>query len=181
MKKSYVYFIAPLLGVAVFAGFYWNYAQGLEARQEATKKAQIEAKNEKIRQENLQKKAAVEAALAAQEKRKQEKKEREEREAREKEQRELALQARTKAKEDARKFREQVTRLNKEVEETKKELAEIEADQKVAKDEQVFLRDLVKKAEATAQGYQQTLERIEAAEKAAEAAAKAAAAAAAKK
>lgn len=179
MKKNYVYFIAPLAGLMVFAGVYWNYSSEYKARLERSEKARIEAKNEKIRQENLAKAEAVKSALEAQEKRKKEKKEREEREAKEKELRELALQAKTKAREDARKFQEQVNRLQKDVNATKKEIELIEADKKRSVDEQAFLREYVKKAENNTQTLSMVLERIAAADKAAEDAAKAAAAAAA--
>ncbi len=179
MKKNYVYFIAPVAGLAIFAGIYWNYAADYQVRQENQEKARIEAKNEKIRQENIAKSEAVKAAIEAQDKRKKEKKAREERDAKEKEQRELAMQARTKAKEDVRKYQEQVRRLQKEVEENKKELAKIEEDKKRSVDEQGFLREFVKKAEGNTQNLSGVLERIAAADKAAEDAAKAAAAAAA--
>ncbi len=179
MKKNYVYFIAPLVGLVIFTGIYWTYAAGYEAKLEAAKKAQIEARNERIRQENLNKKAAVEAAIAAQEKRKQEKKEREEREAREKEQREIAMQARIKAREEARRMQDQVNRLKKEVADAKKEVARIEEEKKRLVDEAAFQRQFVQKAEANTKSLSTVIERIVASDKAIDDAAKAAAAAAA--
>jgi hypothetical protein len=184
MKKNQIYFIAPLAGLVIFAGFYWNYSSEYEARLARIETQRVEAKNEKIRQENLAKVEAIKAALEAQEKRKAERKAREEREAREKEARKLAMQARVKAREDARKFQEQVRRLQKEVEEAKKEITKIEEDKKRSVDEQGFLRDFVKKAEGNTQSLSMVLERIDAADKAAKAAedaARAAAAAATKK
>ncbi|MDO8545068.1 MAG: hypothetical protein Q7S40_31895 [Opitutaceae bacterium] len=178
MKKNYVYVIAPVAGLVLFAAVYWKYASGYEEKLVAADKARIEQKNEKIRQENLAKAGAVRAALEAQDKRKKEKRAREERDAKEKEQRELAQQARVKAREDARKFQDQVKRLSKEVEENKKELAKIEEDKKRSVDEQKFQREFVKKAEANTQSLSGVLERIAAADKAAEDAARAAAAAA---
>lgn len=179
MKKNYIYFIAPLAGLVIFAGFYWKHSEEYSARLANAEKARIEQRNEKIRQENLAKAEAVKAALEAQERRKKEKAEREEREAKEKADRELAMQARTKAREDARKFQEQVNRLKKDVDALKKDLAEIEADKKRSLDEQAFLKEYVKKAESNTQSLAMVLERIAAADKAAEDAAKAAAAAAA--
>ena len=187
MKKSSVYFIAPLVGVAIFAAVYARYASGYEEKVAQAEKARQDQKVEKNRQDNLAKRSAVDAALKAQEERKKAKAVKEAREAKEKEDRDLSVQARTKAREDTRKFQDQVRRLQKEVEENKKEIAKVEEDKKVSGGEQVFLREYVKKAEANTQGLQQVLERIEAADKAieaanraAEAAAKAAAAAAKK-
>ena len=62
MKKSYVYFLAPLVGVAVFSAVYWQYASGYEEKLAAAEKARQEAKAEKIRQENVAKKAAVDGS-----------------------------------------------------------------------------------------------------------------------
>lgn len=179
MKKKYTYVIPPLVGLVIFSGIYWNYSAGYQAKLEAGKKAQIEARNERIRQENLAKKEAVEAAIAAQEKRKQEKREREERDARDKEQRELAMQARVKAREDARRAQDQVNRLKKEIADTRKEIARIEDDRKRLLDEQSFQNQYVKQAESNTQSLSTVLQRIAAADKAIDDAAKAAAAAAA--
>lgn len=179
MKKKYKYVIPPLVGLVIFAGIYLNYSADYEAKLAAAKKAQIEARNERIRQENLQKKAAVEAAIAAQEKRKKEKQEREERDAREKEQREIAMQARVKAREDARRAQDQVNRLKREIADTRKEIARVEEEKKRLMDEHAFQRDFVKQVEANTQSLSTVLQRISAADKAIDDAAKAAAAAAA--
>lgn len=178
-KKSYVYFIAPLVGLVIFAGIYWQYASTYDAKLEAVAKKQRAEREEKIRKENESKKAAVEAAVVAQEKRKQEKAAKEAKDQKDKDDREKAVQARAKAREDGRKFTDQVARLKKEVDLNKKDIAKIEEDKKRSIDEQKFLAEYVKKAEANAQGLSAVLEKIDAADKAAEAAAKAAAAAAA--
>jgi hypothetical protein len=179
MKKSYLYFLAPLIGLAAFGVVYWKYSSGYEARMDLMNKTQQEARDAKIKIDNESKKAAVEQALVAQEARKKAKAAKEAKEQQERDDRDRAVQARAKAKEDARKLVDTVARLKKEVADNKKEIEEHEADKKRLVDEAAFLRDYVKKAESNRQSLSLVMEKIEAADRAAEAAAKAAAAAAA--
>ena len=51
MKKSYLYFVAPLVALAVFAGFYARYAAGYDEKLAAAEKRRQDAKAEKIRVE----------------------------------------------------------------------------------------------------------------------------------
>lgn len=179
MKKSYVYFVVPLVALVVFFfGFYWNAHKDFEAREQAkieTAKAEKEAK---LMKEAKDREVAVKEAIRLQEERKKQKQERDAKEAREKEAREQARQAREKAARDADKAEATVKRLEKEIEVEKKEIAEIQLDRKRTVDEQNFLKQYVAKAEANARNLTGVLERIDAADKAAEAARKAAEAAA---
>ena len=179
MKKSYLYFLAPLIALAAFGVVYWNYSSGYDDKIADMNKKQADIRDAKIKADNESKKVAVEAALVAQENRKKAKAAKETREQQERDDRDRAVQARAKAKEDARKLVDTVARLKKEVADNKKEIQEIEADKKRLIDETAFLRDYVKKAESNRQSLALVLEKIEAADRAAEAAAKAAAAAAA--
>jgi hypothetical protein len=179
MKKSYVYFIAPLLGLLIFGAVYWQYASTYDARMEATEKRHKEEREKKIRDENEQKKEAVAAAQKAQEQRKKDKADKEARDQKEADEREKAVLARDKAREDSRKFADQVVRLRKEVDVTKADIEEIKKNQQVAATEEEFLRRYVKEAQANRQNLVGVLEKIDAADKAAAEAAKAAAAAAA--
>jgi colicin import membrane protein len=179
MKKSYVYFVVPLVALIVFFfGFYWNAHKDFEAREDAKIQKVKDAREAKLLKEAKDREVAVKAAIEMQEKRKREKQERDAREARAKEERENARQAREKAARDADKFEATVKRLEKEIDVEKKEIALIQTDRKRTIDEQNFLKEYVKKAEANARSLTGVLERIEAADKAAEAAAKAAQAAA---
>lgn len=179
MKKSYVYFAAPLAGLALFGVVYYQYASKFEERQEAMVKAEREKREIKIKQDNELKKKAVEDALLAQETRKKAKAEKEAREQKERDDRERAQQVLAKTKEDSRKLTDTVARLKKEVADNKKDITEIEADKKRSVDEMAFVKEYTKKAESNRQSLSLVLEKIEAADRAAEAAAKAAAAAAA--
>lgn len=174
MKKAYLYFLAPLVGVAAFGAVYWQYAAGFEAKLEAAQKKVQEERAEKARKENESKKVAVEQALAAQEARKKAKAEKDDREAKEKEAREIASQTRIKMREEVRKNQDRVRALQKDVEEGKAEVAKVEVEKKNAVAEEAFLRDYVKKAEATRVNYETVLKQIDAANKAMEANQKAA-------
>lgn len=180
MKKSYVYFIVPILALAVFFfGFYWNSHKDFEAREQAKITAARDAKQARLEKEAKDREKAVQAAIELQEKRRAEKKARDQREALAKEARETARQARDKAGRDADKLEAQVRRLQKDIDLEKKELLAVQAERKRHMDEEKFLREYVKKAEANATNLNGVLERIAAADKAAADAARAAAAAAA--
>ena len=168
MKKSYVYFIAPLVGLGLFAGVYWKYASTYDAKLEAAAAAQRKIKEGKIHDENLLKKKAVEDAIAAQERRKQEKTVKEAKEQEDRDRRDRAVQARNKAREDSRRFADQVKRFDKEIEENKREMAKIEEEKKSSVKELAFLEEIVPKAEANRKALATVLEKIAVAEKAAE-------------
>jgi hypothetical protein len=186
MKKSYVYFVAPLaLLIIFFFGFYWNAHKDYDKREADKVKAEVDAKRAKLEKEAKDREQAVAAALAMQDKRRADKKAKDERETREKEEREKARQSRDKAGRDADKLEQQVRRLAKEIEGEKKEFGEVQTERKRTADELEFVKQYVKKAEANSKGMTSVLERIEAADKMAadmaRAAAEAAKAAAQKK
>ncbi len=180
MKKSYVYFIAPLLALVVFFfGFYWNAHKDYQAREDAKVKVLLDSKQTKLEKEAKDRQKAVQAAIELQEKRRADKKARDIKEALAKDEREKARQAREKASRDSEKLEASVRRLQKEIDAETKELAEVKTGKKRHADEQAFLKEYVKKAEANTNSLKGVLERIAAADKAAEDAARAAAAAAA--
>ena len=180
MKKSYVYFVAPLVALIIFFfGFYWNAHKEFEGREQAKIKAERDLKQSKLEKEAADRAVAVKSAIELQEKRRAEKKAKDEKDSHDKEEREKARQARDKAGRDSEKIEQQVRRLQKEIDIEKKELTEIQTEKKRTADEHTFLKEYVKKAESNAKGLTGVLERIAAADKAAEDAARAAAAAAA--
>jgi CHASE3 domain sensor protein len=178
MKKSYAYFVAPVVLLLIFFfGFYWNAHKNYEERAQNKIKEEREQKRAKLEKEAKDREKAVEAALALQEKRRAEKKAKDAKEAREKEERELARQARDKAGREADRLEAQAKRLQKEIDVEKTELTQVQALRKRTIDEQAFQREYVKKAEDNQRNLMGVLERIAAADKAIEDAAKAAAAA----
>jgi hypothetical protein len=176
-KKTYVYFLAPIVGLLIFSVIYWNYASDYDARIEAMEKKIRDERRAKIDEENAAKKKAVDEALVAQKERQRLKAEKEAKDAEEKEKRIQAAQLRDKTRIEASRLEDRAKDLAKEIEENKKEIEQIKQDQKSAVAEQNFLREYVKVAEANARNLEGVLEKIELANKAAEAAAKAAAAA----
>ncbi len=175
MKKSYLYFIVPLvLLVVFFFGFYWSAHKDFEGKEQAKITEAANQRLAKLQKEAKDRESAVKSALEAQEKRRNEKKARDEKETREKEEREKARQNRDKAGRDAEKLEQQAKRIQKEIDAEKVELAAAQTERKRVTDEHVFLKEYVKKAETNAKNLTGVLERIAAADKAAEDAAKAA-------
>lgn len=181
MKKAYLYFLIPLLGLVAFGAVYYQFSSGYEQRQQQRIDADRKKKEAKLQQDAENRAKAVQEAKEAQEKRRAEKAAKEAREAKEKEDRDLARQALRKATADSDKLETQVKRLGKEIDETKKEIQKIEEEKTRSVSEENFLKEYVKKAEANRASLLTVVEKIDAADKAAEAAAKAAEAAAKKK
>lgn len=177
MKKSYLYFIVPLVLTALFAVYYWQYASGYEERLAKADQAIKDKHDAELKKEAKDREKAIADAVAQTEKRKREKAERDAKEAEEAAAREKAIQERNKAQMDSRKFADQVKRLQKDVYDNKEEIKKIEEDKKQLVDEEAFLRDYVKKAESNTQSLTGVLEKIEAADKARADAERAAAAA----
>lgn len=173
-----VYIIIPILGLAIFYGFFHNFDKGYQAKIEAAKLKVEEEKKEKARQEVINREKAIQAAIEAQAKRKAE------REAKEKidEQKRLdridAEDKRERAFSDRNKFADQKRRLEKDLLEVQEEVKKIEAEKKTLLDEQAFLKNYVKQAEDNVKYYYDLLDKIAQAEKARADAAAAAAAAA---
>lgn len=177
MNKAYV--IAPILGLLIFGGFYWNFAKDYAQQQVAKDAAIKKAKDDKLKEEQVARRVAVEDAIKLQEQRKKEKLEREEKDRLEKEARQAAIDARDKSYRDQEKLAKQVDRLTKEITTEKELIAKIEDGKKLSRDEEVFLRQFVKQAESNVKSLGDVIEKIDAADKARAAADAAAAAAAA--
>jgi hypothetical protein len=175
MKKTYLYFLVPLIGLIAFGALYWDFSKGYEA--ELANKARVVrlAKEEKLKQEAKNREQAIKEALAAQERRKIEKAAREAKEKEDQDARQLAIEARDKANRDQIKLGQQVERLEKDIKLEKDAIAKIEDEMKRAVEEQQFLKTYVKQAEANTKSLAEVLDRIAAAD-AAKAAADAAAA-----
>jgi preprotein translocase subunit SecF len=181
MKKAYLYFLVPLVGLALFGAVYWQFSSGYEKRQEERMAAERQKKDAKVQEENRNRMKAVEEAKIAQDKRKAEKAVKEARDTKDKEDRELAVQARRKAQNDTEKLESQSKRIAKEIEEAKKEIQVIEETKARSIADETFLKTYIKQVESNRAGLLTVVEKIEAADKAAEARAKEEAAAAAKK
>lgn len=166
MKKSYLYFIVPLVLTALFGVVYHRYASVYEQRLAQIDEQKKEERRKKLEEEAKQREKAIADAVAQTEKRKKEKADREAKEAHERDLREQAAQERNKAFQDARKYADKVKGLEKEVKENQDEIAKIQQDRKNLLDEQAFLQNYVKQAEANAKSLSTVLEKIDAADKA---------------
>ena len=164
MKKSYIYFLVPLIGLIAFGALYWNFSQGYEAKiAEKARLVRVE-KEEKLKTEAKNREKAIKDAIEAQERRKAEKAAKEAKEQANQEARQLALEARDKANRDQLKLAQQIERLEKDVKVEEAAIAKLEEDRKRAADEEQFLKTYVKQAEANTKSLTEVLEKINAAD-----------------
>ena len=172
-----VYLIFPLIGLLIFGGFYINFDKSYEAKLTAIKAKAEADKVAKAKQQIADRESAIKAAVEAQALRKKEREEKERVEEAKKVARQTAEDTRQKSFEDRNKFRDQVNRLKKDLADVKEATGKIAEEKKHNSDEDVFLKNYVKQAEANVKYYYDLLDKITAAEKAAADAAAAAAAA----
>lgn len=177
MKKTYVYFLVPLIGLIIFGAVYWNFSAGYEAKEAEKARLVKEAKAEKLRLEAKNRELAIKDAIAGQERRKKERALKEAKDRADRDAREAATEVMHKAQRDQEKFARQVERLEKEVRTEKDAIAKLDDDKKKLVEEEAFLRIYVKQAESNVRKLAEVLDKIVAAD-AARAAADAAAAAA---
>src|SRR5690349_8128423 len=121
MKKTYIYFLAPLVLLAIFAVFYTKYAAEFDARQAKMEETRRVEREKKLEDEAKAREKAIADAVAQTEKRKKEKAEKEAKEQKEREKRELAAQDLRKQQEDSRKYEEKVKALQKDIDENKQQ------------------------------------------------------------
>jgi hypothetical protein len=164
MKKTYVYFLAPLVGLIIFGAIYWNFSKGFAAREAARVAAEKQKKEDKLRAQAKANEQAIREALAAQERRKAERAAKEAKDKADHEARQAAQDAKEKAYRDQEKFAKTVDRLEKELAAEKDAIAKLQVDKKKFTDEQAFLRIYVKQAEDNVKNLLQVLEKIAAAD-----------------
>ena len=179
MKKSFVYFLAPIVGLIIFGAVYWNFSSGYEAKEAAKALTIKQDKEAKLMAQAKANEQAIKDANAGVARRKLEREAKEAKDKKDREIRQMAMDAKEKAWADKEKFAKQVTRLEADVKSEKDAIAKLEDDKKKLIEEQAFLRIYVKQAEDNVRTLKLTLDKIAAAD-AARAAAEAAAAAAAK-
>ena len=178
-KKKYVYFVAPIVGIVVFAAVYWNYVSGHDAKIEERAKVTKAAKQAAVDKENADKKLAYDDAMKQKTARDAERKAKEVHDQKEKDDAEAANQALSKAGNEAERLVKQLDRLKIEVRQTKEEITKIKETERQSLAEEAFLKSFVVKAQANVQQLETVVQKIADADDAAvkaEAAAKAAAA-----
>ncbi len=173
MNKAYV--IWPLVGLLVFGAFYWNFTRTYSEKQRTEEVARQKAKRDRMLKEAEDRKNAILAAIAAQNRRIADRTVKEKKEEEERLARAALVDRRNRAFDDVNKrLRPQLERLKNDAGDIKDQIAKLELEKKQYSDEEAFLRAYVRKAETNVQSYVNLLEQLAAAEKArAEAAAKA--------
>lgn len=164
MKKSYIYFLVPLIGLIAFGALYWNFKEGYEEKLAEKTRIQRMEREEKLMAEAKNREKAIKDAVAAQERRKVEKAEKEAKERADQEARQLAIEARDKANRDQLKLASQIERLEKDIKVEKDAIAKLDEERKRALDEQNFLKTYVKQAEANTSSLKEVLDKITAAD-----------------
>jgi len=158
MNKAY--FIAPILLLIVFTGFYAVHRSGYEER-EATKAAAaaaaLVAKNEA---DIALRRTAMTEAIAAAEQRKIERDEKVARDAADKEARQLIIDTRDRTFRDQERSVKQIERVKKDLEVETAAIAKLTAAQKDAVAEKSFLQDFVAKAQTNVQALQSLLTKL---------------------
>lgn len=175
MNKFYI--IVPLILLSIFGGFYMNFSKGYAAKQEAVKAAEAEAKKIKAKQEVENREKAIQAAVETQAKRKLEREAKDKADEEKRTARQTAEDKRERAFSDRNKLADQSRRLKKDLEDVQAEVKKIEEQKKTLTDENAFLKNYIKQAEANVKYYYDLLDKIALAEKARADAAAAAAAA----
>jgi colicin import membrane protein len=178
MKKVYVIF--PTVFMLIFFGYWWNFSSEYEAKEAAKKEIVRQDKIAKLEQEALNRKKAIEDALANQDIRRQVRATKEAKRQADLEQRQADKETRRQADREKQKFARQVSRLESDVDAEKQLLTKVDEKKRVLIDEEAFLREYVDKARSNENSVTKVIQRLVAAD-AARAAAVAAAVAAQKK
>ncbi|HEY1848483.1 MAG TPA: hypothetical protein VGG37_04725, partial [Opitutaceae bacterium] len=139
-KRSKIYLIAPIVVLAAFVAYYWNFKSGYDAKQDAIRAQIREVKRQKLEDEAKSRQAAIEDAIQAQKERKKERAEREAREQKQKDDKENAQLNLGKADQESQRLQRQVEKLTKDVAAEKDDIKKIEDDNKKQDEEEAFLQ-----------------------------------------
>ena len=166
MKTKLVYFVAPIIALAIFCAFYIPFTHRFEAEQAAKQRA-IEAKREA--EARAQAEARRQAIIQANKEAERQKQEIAARKAREKAEQDafnVADAERTKAFNDQNKFKDQVDGLQKQVDSEQKAIADLDHQKTEAVKELDFLKTYIKQAGVNVDNITSLLEKLAAADKA---------------
>ena len=65
MKKNYIYFVAPLVGLIIFGAVYWNFSKGYNKREAKRVADEKQKKEDKLRQQAKDNEKAIREAVAS--------------------------------------------------------------------------------------------------------------------
>lgn len=157
-----VYFIAPLLALAVFIAVHASHRGDKIQRDQARAAATAAALQSKREAEQAARQAAMAEAIRSAETRRVEKAAREAREKADLAARQLALEARDQAFRTQEKSARQIERLKKDIETAQAALTKLAAERQTAETENAFLVDFVTKAQTNVQALQALLGKLSA-------------------
>ena len=166
MKKSKIYFIAPIVALAVFGAYYWQFSSEYDAKQAAIVAAEKARKADKLMQEAKAREKAILDANAAAVQRKKERAEREAHERQMKEDEENAKLGAEKADQESQKLLHQVDKLAAEVKLAQEDIKKLTGEQAGANEELVFLKQYLTEAQANQAKLQEVVLKIDKADKA---------------
>lgn len=166
MKTKLVYFVAPIIALAIFCAFYIPFARRYDEQQVEKQRAVQKAREaEAIAQAEARREAIIKANEDA-ERRKQEIAERKAREKAEQDAFNAADAERTKAFNDQKKYRDEVDGLQKQVEGEQKAIADVEHQKQEAMKELDAIKSYITQAGANVDKITSLLEKLAAADKA---------------
>jgi hypothetical protein len=165
MNKAY--FIWPLIGLLVFGSFYWHASKGFAERDRQVTIQKEKDRQDRITQDLLRRKKAIEDAIKAQEERKAVRLLRDQKEEEERVARDAMVERRNRAFDDVNKrLRPQVERLKTDADSVREEIKQLDLQKKQYVDEETFLRGFVRTAEINVKTYYDLLEKIKVADEA---------------
>lgn len=156
-----VYLVAPLLAVAVFAGYYWHHHRRYTARIEEEKRQAEATKAARLREEQAAREKAHTAANTARDQRRLELAAKEAEETAHRQARIEAEQRRTVAINEERKLRQRLDQLKAEVGSLQTAVARSLDRQRELQREQTFLSDYMELAEENRRSLHRLLERLD--------------------
>lgn len=165
MKKFYILF--PVVGLFIFAFFYWRFNVTFEEEKQQVENAKKMEREAKAKADFEIKRKAVEEAIQLQEKRKVEKAEREKREGEEKQLQIDLKDASDRARDDLDRVLRTVDRLKNEIAVEDAALKKLTGEKVNLVGEDEFLQKYVKAAEANQKSLEEVLKKIQKADEAA--------------
>jgi hypothetical protein len=162
MKR--IYFIAPMVALALFAIYSWHFNQEFEAKEEAKAATIRSARDNKLKSEAEARKKAMSDAIASQEKLKKDRLDREAEEVRKKEARQASIDARDRGYREQEKLARQVERIKKDIRVEEEALTKLDGSIKYAQGEKTFENEFIGKAKQNVAALAEILTKIDAAE-----------------
>jgi len=163
-KKITIYFVIPLIGVAVFGGFFWRFNAQDEAKQVAAAAEAKQAREAEQERKNAELKRAYDEQLSSVNARIAEKERRDAEEARKREERAQLTARKVETEQEAVLLANDVTGLNQDVEDARTALDDVKSENATLMNDVKHYQDYAKTVQAEMLKTQQTLQAVQKAE-----------------